>query len=294
MKMRKNLRLTLGALLFTVLIHVIFCMSPGSGKTEGQVGIGRVDTRLADMRPIESRLQLAAPFPIVIDQPGNYTLAKNLTVFTTGTCCIEIKADDVTLDLQGNIITGPGSDGISNDASTGIGICAFGRKNIEIVNGTVQGFSCGISLSGKDHQVKGISTLYNRSCGIDAESSLIDNCRANYNGSDGIRADSSTIINCTADFNGSCGLHVESSTVIDCTAHSNGSHGLYAVDKCLLEGNIILENGGYGIYLDHDYSYAIKNVSSQNAAGNFHQTGVNYLPASSAEVHDETNSESID
>jgi len=228
---------------------------------------------------VDSQIGQPLPATLIIDQPGNYILVNNITVSTSRTYGIEIRSNDVTLDLHGYTLSGPGG--------SGIGIYVSQKDNVDIINGTVQGFSCGISLSGTNHQVSNVRAYNNSSCGIKAESSIINHCRANSNGSEGIKADSSTIINCTANSNGSQGLRVSSSTITNCVASSNGSHGLYAVNKCRLERNTLIGNGGYGLYLDPDYSYAINNTAISNAAGNLYQSGTHYLPVSGSEANSE-------
>ncbi|MCL6583131.1 MAG: right-handed parallel beta-helix repeat-containing protein [bacterium] len=228
-------------------------------------------------------------FPIVIDQPGHYILTDNINLNAdAGTSsyllkanAIEIRASDVTLDLNGHTISGPQS------AGSGIGILVSQGENVEIINGTVRGFFSGIKLSGRNHQIKNVRVCSNSSYGLEAESSLIINCQAEFNGSDGFLATSSTIINSKARSNGSSGLRVSSSTVSGCIAESNSAHGIWTIDKCRIEGNRMRNNGGYGLYLNPDYSYAIRNRAGSNAAGNFYQAGNNYLPVSGDEANRE-------
>ncbi|MEW6379251.1 MAG: right-handed parallel beta-helix repeat-containing protein [bacterium] len=218
-------------------------------------------------------------FPIVIDQPGNYTLTGNITVSTLNVNGIKIRAGNVTLDLAGYTITGPGSGG------SGVGIFVSQGENAQIMNGAVQNFLSGISLSGSNHQVRNITSSHNSSFGIEAGYSLITDCQAISNGSHGFKANSSTITNCTANSNSSCGLQASESTVTGCTAQSNSSHGICTYGKCRIEGNIMRNNGGYGLYLNPDYSYAIKNKAGNNTAGDFYQTGNHYLPVSGLEAN---------
>ncbi|MEW6379253.1 MAG: right-handed parallel beta-helix repeat-containing protein [bacterium] len=265
MKSKRNTQLVLLTLLFITLISIpSVCGLLSADEGDSQVEISQTPS---------------TTFPIVIDQPGNYILTGDITVSTPQVNGIEIMADDVTLDLNGYTLTGPGGEG------TGIGISVAQRENAEIINGTVQGFFSGINLSGNNHQLKNVSACQNSSSGIEAGSSLITDCQANANGLHGLMATSSTITTCTANANGSCGMHVTSCTVTGCTASFNGSHGIYAVDKCCLEETTIRDNGGYGLYLDPDYSYAIRNVAGNNAAGNFYQTGTHYLPLSGDEAN---------
>lgn len=77
--------------------------------------------------------------PITIKRPGNYCLMKNLTSEKTA---IKIKANDVSINLNFNILSGP-----SNDPSTkSCGIKSKNHKNISIYNGTIQGFMIGVFI----------------------------------------------------------------------------------------------------------------------------------------------------
>ncbi len=74
----------------------------------------------------------APGFPIRISVPGSYQLSGNLKVTGTGpvsTPAFEITTDDVTLDLNGFVISGlsPEWAGIATD-----------KKNITVMNGTVK------------------------------------------------------------------------------------------------------------------------------------------------------------
>src|SRR5262249_30978241 len=46
-------------------------------------------------------------FPIVITVPGSYRLKSNLTVPDANTSAIDVEANDVALDLNGYVISGP-------------------------------------------------------------------------------------------------------------------------------------------------------------------------------------------
>lgn len=293
MKSKKNIHLVL---LTVFCISIAFILSAcgsfsADEKEEGRDGGGTSQTPSATSNTNSQDLLFLGggqaeisqtpftTFPIVIDRPGSYTLTGNITVSTLNVNGIEVRAGDVTINLAGHTITGPGSGG------SGIGIFVSQGENNEIRNGTVQGFLSGISLSGRNHHVKHISACHNNFFGIEAANSLIADCQANFNGSHGLKANSSTITNCTINFNGSCGMQASESTVTGCTAQSNGSHGIFALEKCRIEGNIMKDNGGYGLYLGPDYSYAIRNKAGNNAAGGFYQTGTHHLPVTGIEAN---------
>lgn len=63
---------------------------------------------------------------------------------------LTIGADDVTLDLKGHVISGNGDD----LGPIAVGIHATGRTGLSIRNGTVTGFSIGVSLEASDSDVR--------------------------------------------------------------------------------------------------------------------------------------------
>ncbi|MEO7794500.1 MAG: NosD domain-containing protein [Thermoanaerobaculia bacterium] len=94
--------------------------------------------------------------PRVIRDPGNYRLARSLQSDAARTI-IQIEASDVTLDLGGFTLTGPGS-------RQGIGISVVGASNVKIFNGHIQRLGIGISTEGatnvviEDLQIDGIDS----------------------------------------------------------------------------------------------------------------------------------------
>jgi len=205
MKGKSKIQLALWTLLFMVAIPI------SAYGVDGQIKIAQT---------------AATTFPIQINEPGSYVLTSNLTV-TTGNA-ININADNVTLDLNGHGIYGPG---------TGYGIYARNQFNIAIKNGIVRGFHFGIYLvndadhQGAGHRIEGIQASNNSGYGIYACYSTVTNCTANNNGYDGIYAYDSTVTNCTANNNGSYGIYASRSTVTNCTANNNGASGICASDS---------------------------------------------------------------
>jgi hypothetical protein len=79
---------------------------------------------------------------IVYDQPGTYTLAEDIT---SDTCGIEVKASNVTIDLNGHKIQGP------NDLhAVNYGIVGVERSNVKIKNGSIDGFAFGVALTSEN------------------------------------------------------------------------------------------------------------------------------------------------
>jgi len=204
MKGKLKIQLALWTLLFMVAIPI------SAYGVDGQIKIAQT---------------AETTFPIQINESGSYVLTSDLIV-TTNVNAINIDADNVTLDLNGHGIYGPGT-------GTAYGIYARNQFNITIKNGIVRGFDYGIFLFNDDdhrgagHRIEGIQAFNNSRYGIWAYYGTVTNCTANNNGDSGICAYDSTVTNCTANKNGDFGIYASGSTVTNCTANKNGS-GIYA------------------------------------------------------------------
>jgi parallel beta-helix repeat protein len=256
-------------------------------------------------------------FPITITSSGSYVLTSDLNVSSTTANAITIEANNVTVDLNGHAIIGPGS-------GSGRGISAsLSTYNITVMNGTVRDFGVyGVMISGRTNIVKDMrvhnsgddgfqisravitncaatengnrgfsverSTLtdcmayLNSQSGIIASASTVTDCNANKNITVGIDAiEGSTVTNCTAYDNTGDGIDADESIITNCTVTNNGGDGIEGKNKNRIEGNNLRDNGGYGLYLSGDKNYAIKNTASDNTTGQFNDGGSNnHMPTS--------------
>jgi len=194
--------------------------------------------------------------------PGSYILKQNLT--TVGTCIV-IGADFVTLDLDGQTLTGNG---------TGVGIYDNGvaRKGTAVRNGTVTGFGVGIDLSASAGSViERIRAAANGTYGIHAGApSTITGNTAGLNGSTGILAGNDSLISGNiAGGNGgdgiACGNHL---TITRNSVTGNGSNGIGVGTSATLTGNTATNNSGNGIGAG-DNSTLTGNTASLNGSGAF-------------------------
>jgi hypothetical protein len=154
----------------------------------------------------QATVMTSGGFPYKITEPGSYRLKGNLVVTAADITAINIDASNVTIDLNGFSIVGPGS-------SVGLyGIADLSANTaIAVHNGTIAGFSYGIQLTGpgglKD-AVTGAIIQYNNGVGISSGPSwlLRDNV-VTGNTSGGIRTRSySTIAENTVTNNGDVGI----------------------------------------------------------------------------------------
>jgi parallel beta-helix repeat protein len=168
----------------------------------------------------------AAPQPIsacqTISASGSYILTGNLTA--TGDCLL-VAADNITIDLDGYTITGPGS-GFAGITPPNTAI----RNNITIRNGMIKNFGIGIQFAlgknGRRVTVERMTITDNTSSGV---------------------------------------LLGDWSIVKDSNISLNGGTGSYVGARSLISGNIVSNNKGDGIHLSAGDSIVNGNVANNNS-----------------------------
>ena len=182
--------------------------------------------------------------PYTISSSGFYYIAKDLSC-AVGSHGISINVDNVTLDLMGFSLVGPGGE------TNADGIYMNTRTNVEIRNGTVRNFpKYGIyegNTGGTGHRIINIRVNNNGNTGIFllGKINIVERCTAVGNGHDGICAgDGSTITGNTCYNNQDDGIHAgEGSTVTGNTCRSNSDHGILLAGYNLVDQNTATGNG---------------------------------------------------
>jgi parallel beta-helix repeat protein len=77
--------------------------------------------------------------PMTITESGSYVLLRDIRLAESGTAIV-IAADNVSLNLNGHAVVGPGN-------KQGVGIGIEGVNSISVHNGTIAGFGTGISVA---------------------------------------------------------------------------------------------------------------------------------------------------
>jgi len=193
-----------------VVLMLVLAISVACYAAEGKIMIGQTPS---------------TTFPIVISTSGSYVLTSNLQVSSSNTHCIQITADNVTIDLNGFALVGPGT------GTGGYGIYVNSADNVTVSNGTVRNFmNVGIYIPSTSHngQVRDLKAYDNGTHGIQASYSTVINCTAEKNGSDGIYSYHSTVKDCASNDNDDDGIYAYRSTVNDCKCYSNGNRGINA------------------------------------------------------------------
>ncbi|MBN2138748.1 MAG: right-handed parallel beta-helix repeat-containing protein [Sedimentisphaerales bacterium] len=124
--------------------------------------------------------------------------------------------------------------------------------------------------------------------GIYGENSTIQACVARANTyTAGINAHYSTVVATTANENDGYGIQASyGSNITNCTADKNDSGGIQAGYGCRIESCNLYYNTGYGMWLNQDDTYAIKNSCKKDPAAiaNFYNGGANYMPTDVADT----------
>lgn len=168
---------------------------------------------------VEARIPIAGSTTpvgtIVINEPGSYYLTGDRICSGYG---IYIDSDNVTLDLNGYSLIGPGI--LETDPSA-FGIFIYPQINVEVRNGTVTNF-----------KADGVCQYYGEGGG--AEGIRILNIRSIRNGSEGIRLDG------------------KGNLIDGCTVQGNGDHGIVMVSSgSRASNNVVSLNYKHGIYLSN-------------------------------------------
>jgi len=213
----------------------------------------------------------AGGFPYKIKTSGSYILTSNLTN-SKSTNAINVAAAQVTIDLNGFVILGPGSS-----VTTVTGIDASGLIGVTVENGTVSEFGTGINV-GSFGIVKNLHADYN-GIGIGVgNSNLVQGCTANHStdsavGASGIFCSAEcTISGNTVTGGASDGIVCNGfgCVISGNSASANTGIGISCLGSgCLISGNTILNNadGIDAFQATTGYSGNVLNNTNHNVTG---------------------------
>ncbi len=132
--------------------------------------------------------------PLTITESGSYILVSNLSINEPNITAIFIPTNNVTIDLNGFTIKGPGK----GSSGTGIAINTDDNNNIVVQNGSVKHFWLGVHLPGNNNRAENVRVSHCEGDGIFAgRCSVIQNCQVAFCGA-GVNTDyGSMVINNT-------------------------------------------------------------------------------------------------
>jgi len=215
------------ALPLVLTAAAVLCVAGDINPPPGPVAPTMKTLKEIEPRTAVQSLSVGPTAVFVIDRPGSYYLADNITG-VAGKFGILITASDVTLDLNGFVIEGvPGSLD---------GICAPGLapplRSISVKNGTVAGW--------------GQAGVY-----LGVSGGIVESIVARNNGDRGILASGNYVVrNCIATENGGqAGIVGASHRVVDCVSKDNSGHGFYGDAASVMAGCVAAQNGADGFHL---------------------------------------------
>ncbi len=268
---------------------------PGrAGASDGAIEINQVAALAGGVTATDS-----AGFPVTLDSPGNYVLTGTLTTLVGNVNGIDITSADVTLDLNGFSLIGPGV------AAFGFfGINGNGNDRTTVKNGNVLGFGWrGIQLAFDCHIDHVVSSDHDDAGIICNSQAIIQNSVANKNGTGGISAGARSVVKDNVAYlngrklaaagisagvgsvvsgnvsNQNEGIGIDAggaSTVTGNSAEANKMDGIRALGDSLVTGNSSVNNNGWGLNLQTSTGYSNNVIRSGfGAPGTVSAGGVN-------------------
>jgi parallel beta-helix repeat protein len=190
----------------------------------------------------DAKVIAAGGYPYKITASGSYRLTSKLKP-PASTDGIDVSASNVTIDLNGFAIIGPGSSAI-----TPVGISAGGANEVTVENGTVTGFGIGVEL-GNFGIVKNVHADVNGSGIQTGFDGLVEDCTAN-NCTLAIEpaincGGASTISGNTANGDADIGIACAGNgcVISGNTANADGVGIDCSGSGCLISGNVVFNNG---------------------------------------------------
>lgn len=225
-------------------------------------------TTMKPLNEVEPRTAIRpTDIPLFINKSGSYYLAGDVKTTTTGTG-INISASNVTIDLNGYTLEGPGTAGSTNAIR-----CHSPFDNIVVKNGTVSKWpGNGIEIATSTTLLENVTSRYNGGTGFQLETGTLLNCLAEENGNSGISffADNmpgeSLIRNCRSINNKGMGIHIITPVTIEnCMLSGNRDSGILAFSgHGLITNNVCKFNGQDGIIVGGTYMVVENNLCVGN------------------------------
>ena len=268
----------------------------GSGTyVAGNIIKGNVDNY--DLSSSNQINILLCELPETLSWPCAVKLAGRLICPQAGVNGITVDADDITIDLAGHALIGPG-------ASSGHGIYqADDLYNLTILNGKISGWSNiskgGIFARGSSFLIHGIQVTTNFYGMYLFDNGAINDCTAMNNVSIGIRSGSKNVISdCIAKGNGAYGISASSSSKISncvsgsnrggistgtgtlvsgCVANYNTTDGIMVNLACRAIGNQANNNDDAGILVSGSHGHIEGNSVMGNDIGIEVNAAVNFI-----------------
>ncbi len=237
---------------------------------------GPVSPTMKTLEEMEPRRFIEqSDIPLVITASGSYYLKENLIPAALGDpFIIEVRADNVTIDLRGFTIIGSTEVTTADD---GI-LVNEGTNGLTVHNGTitlcqdagVDAFT--LNFDTRDCMYRDLRLVGNLGAGLEAGSnSTVDNCLAARNGAAGFFLSPGSVISRSVSAeNGASGItsFLSGQLVIDrCTANNNAADGIALGGSCRVVACEASANGGAGIRITSGAVVEGCSVTANDAEG---------------------------
>ena len=193
---------------------------------------------------------LLCEIPETLDWTCSAKLAGTVSTTQTTVNGITVNANNVTIDMAGHALVGPG-------AESGSGIYqADTYHNLRVFNGKVLewrgSYKGGVYANGSSAKLADVQASTNYYGIVAGNGSTLSGCATQYNTNDGINTkDSCTLSGCTAQYNTNDGIETgDGCTLSDCAVQHNTGYGIYAGGSCTFSGCSAQNNTGVGIFAD--------------------------------------------
>lgn len=249
----------------------------GAKADQANGSLGQLNTKADTLLSRSGERTAISSLPYTITAPGSYYVTKNLTG-VSGQNGITITANDVTIDLNGFVLSGVGG------AEFGIAITG-GASGVSVSNGAVRGWANGIrsvdsnNMAASGGRFSQLHLVGNTGGGLDCGSgATVRECTSELNGVCAFRAGVGSVLercaarnnsgigfatyfvapgsfstygptvfnNCNASDNDIVGFAVFGAVVTNCMAYKNVQDGISA-KRCTVRDCAALDNGGNGI-----------------------------------------------
>ncbi|QLD91182.1 right-handed parallel beta-helix repeat-containing protein [Natronomonas salina] len=239
----------------------------------------------------------------VVDESGEYELTEDVETDQTDSC-IEIRADDVTIDGNGHVLQGPGAD----QNGTGIDLHSDGdNSGLVVRNVEIAGWSTGL-YAGGDYELEDAVVrdngdgLHHHQGGAERLENVTveNNDRGMYSMMAGTSGTDVTVrengVGIVGEDGGNYGLessrlvdndeagakilHSSQLNLSDSTVSGNGGHGLYFPPYGFpvwgyVENTTVTDNGGDGIHVANDVHDPVRLVDVTVRNNDGHEVNAN-------------------
>ncbi len=239
------------------------------------------------LQQVEPRTPIES-LPFTISTSGSYYLTGNLTG-SVGSNGINVVASNVTIDLRGFALIGPGGTGTETGISAAPG---SGVANLTVMNGTIRDWAGnGIYVFGTSARLTDLRILHNAlsatagqvAAWVSGIGNVVTGCTIQGNGTSvaswALFDVDGTVSNCTATFNTgtpsgitpSAAIYITNGVLRDCVVIGNLSQfGVFADYSSRVSGCTVSYNAHDGILTSNNGNLIEHNVANGNSGAGIH------------------------